>query len=171
MVRIHKNESKEDFRLREQKYDMSGLRHDRSKVRRIDAKAWHPFKKVIDPDSMSQVHHVWIENTADYTGIAIVDTSITKIHEDAEVMLDGYFNVGAKTGVCELCGEQGKTHWHHPDGRVSVLAMFACLEVCAKCHKQIEHMTMDKVIAYHKGIRREQRQAEADYLGGNKNGI
>jgi hypothetical protein len=150
------------------KYNVTGIRGKRTRVRAIDGKNWRPFKKIIAPET--EVHHLWKDGSAEFFGLAIVDISITRIHEDAEVMLDGYFNIGAKTGVCELCGEECRTHWHHPDGRVSVIALFACIEVCPKCHKAIEHMTVNEVEAYHKGIVREQREVKEDYLGGETNG-
>ena len=140
------------------KYEMTGLRAERRKVRDIDSHTWLKYKKILDPEAITQVHHLWKEGSADVFGVAIVDMTFTHIHEDCDVMLDLEFNSCAKIGRCELCGEEGFTHWHHPDGRVSVIAMFACLEVCPKCHKAIEHMTVDEVIAYHDGIKREQRK-------------
>ena len=158
MVGRRKNESKEDYLERQREYDLTGLRYERLNVRRIDRRNWYQYKKILDPEGITQVHHLWKEGSADVFGVAIVDMSFTHIHEDCDVMLDLEFNSCAKLGVCELCGEEGYTHWHHPDGRTSVIAMFACLEVCPKCHKQIEHMNVDEVIAYHKGIKREQRK-------------
>ena len=57
---------------RHRKHESSGLRHRRNLVR--NNHRWHygPYKQIIAPDS--QLHHQWVPETADYTGVALVET-------------------------------------------------------------------------------------------------
>ena len=52
-------------------YNLTGLPHERGLVRKRHQKRYSPYKQVIAPDS--QIHHEWVANSADYTGVALVE--------------------------------------------------------------------------------------------------
>lgn len=54
-------------------YDRTGLRHERNLVRGKHQFRYRPFKQLIAPNS--QIHHEWIPGTADYIGVALVETN------------------------------------------------------------------------------------------------
>ena len=54
------------------KYNHTGLQGERSKIRRNHARLYYPYKQVISPNS--QIHHEWIPGTADFRGVALVET-------------------------------------------------------------------------------------------------
>ena len=53
-------------------YQMNGLPHEKRLIRLIHAQRWRPYKQIIAPGSI--IHHEWIPGTADYTGVALVET-------------------------------------------------------------------------------------------------
>ena len=55
------------------KYDSTGIRHERKLVRGKHSRRWTPYKKIIDPEGLTQIHHQWIPKTADYRGVALVE--------------------------------------------------------------------------------------------------
>lgn len=57
---------------RKLEYDSTGLRGKRRLVRGKHARRYRPFKRIIASDS--QIHHQWLPGTADYTGVALVET-------------------------------------------------------------------------------------------------
>lgn len=52
-------------------YNMNGLRHLKNLIRGQHNRYWGMYKKIIAPDS--QIHHEWIQGTADYRGVALVE--------------------------------------------------------------------------------------------------
>ena len=52
-------------------YNMNGLRHIKNLIRGMHARKWGRYKQIIAPNS--QLHHQWIPDTADYTGVALVE--------------------------------------------------------------------------------------------------
>ena len=52
-------------------YEMNGIPHARELIRKKHQREWSPCKRIVAPDS--QIHHQWVPNTADYTGIALVE--------------------------------------------------------------------------------------------------
>lgn len=58
-----------DMRL---EYNTTGLQGERHKIRKKHGKQYRPFKRIIAPES--QIHHEWIPDTAEYTGVALVET-------------------------------------------------------------------------------------------------
>ena len=52
-------------------YEHTGLQGDRNRIRMKHAKQYRPYKDIIAPES--QIHHEWIEKTAEYTGVALVE--------------------------------------------------------------------------------------------------
>ena len=48
-----------------------GLRGERNKVRSRHRQRWSSYKKIIAPDSV--IHHAWVDNSAAYTGVALVE--------------------------------------------------------------------------------------------------
>ena len=56
---------------RMRKYESTGLPHERKLIRRRHAHRYHPLKRIIAPDS--QLHHQWLPNSANYTGVALVE--------------------------------------------------------------------------------------------------
>ena len=53
------------------KYNRTGLRAERHKIRTIHAHNWKPYKDIIAPNS--QIHHSWQPGTAEYSGVALVE--------------------------------------------------------------------------------------------------
>ena len=53
-------------------YQMNGLPHTKRLIRLIHAQRWRKFKCIIAPQS--QIHHEWIPETANYRGVALVET-------------------------------------------------------------------------------------------------
>jgi len=49
----------------------TGLRGERNRIRMKHRIRWRQHKNIIAPDS--QLHHQWLSNTADYTGLALVE--------------------------------------------------------------------------------------------------
>ena len=49
----------------------TGLRGERHRIRKKHARDYKPYKMIIAPES--QIHHEWIEKTAEYTGVALVE--------------------------------------------------------------------------------------------------
>lgn len=57
---------------KKQKYKQTGLSGEREHVRMRHGYYWRPYKNLIAQGS--QLHHEWIEGTAEYTGMALVET-------------------------------------------------------------------------------------------------
>ena len=53
-------------------YQHTGLRGERNSVRDKHGFKWRAYKNIIAPES--QIHHEWIPETADYKGVALVET-------------------------------------------------------------------------------------------------
>jgi len=53
------------------KYNQTGLRGDRHKIRTKHGREYRPFKAIIAPDS--QLHHEWLPESAEYRGVALVE--------------------------------------------------------------------------------------------------
>ena len=53
------------------KYDSTGLRGKRNRIRRKHRHQYQPYKQIIAQES--QIHHSWLPETADYTGVALVE--------------------------------------------------------------------------------------------------
>jgi hypothetical protein len=53
------------------KYQHTGLRGDRTAIRRKHAHQYKPYKDIIAPDS--QIHHEWVPQTDEYRGVALVE--------------------------------------------------------------------------------------------------
>ena len=66
----------------QREYDSKGLPHDRKLVRMKHAHLYRPYKKIIA--SASQIHHQWLPDTANYTGLALVE---------ADQHMHGYIDV------------------------------------------------------------------------------
>lgn len=52
-------------------YNSTGLQGERNAIRHRHGKAYLPFKQIIAPKS--QLHHQWLPNSAEYTGLALVE--------------------------------------------------------------------------------------------------
>jgi hypothetical protein len=59
------------YYLKRLRYEHSGLRGERNKIRANHSHKWQQYKKIIAPDS--QIHHEWIPGTAKYQGVALVE--------------------------------------------------------------------------------------------------
>ena len=53
-------------------YKRTGLQGERNRIRMNHAYKYHPYKAIIAPDS--QLHHEWVPETAEYRGVALVET-------------------------------------------------------------------------------------------------
>ena len=54
-------------------YKQTGISGERERVRMRDSYRWRQYKRIIAPES--QLHHQWISETADYTGLALVEAN------------------------------------------------------------------------------------------------
>lgn len=54
-------------------HNKTGVIGKRNVIRATDRRKWRRYKQIIAPES--EIHHEWIEGTAEYRGIAIVDKS------------------------------------------------------------------------------------------------
>lgn len=52
-------------------YNHTGLRRERKIIRSTHQYNWRQYKRIIAPDS--QLHHSWCPNSAEYTGLALVE--------------------------------------------------------------------------------------------------
>jgi cellobiose-specific phosphotransferase system component IIB len=52
-------------------YKRNGIQGEKNSTRTIHAKQYKPYKAIIAPDS--QLHHEWIQKTAEYRGVALVE--------------------------------------------------------------------------------------------------
>ena len=86
-------------------YNKTGLRLKRNAVRSKYRMRYHPYKKIIAPES--QLHYEWIPETADYRGIALVEAdqhmrgiiNVIQILE-GEITLFTEKEVSATLGLC-----------------------------------------------------------------------
>lgn len=62
------------FYRKKLKYDTTGLRGERNRVRGGHANKWRQYKNIIAPES--QLHHQWIPETANYEGVALVEADL-----------------------------------------------------------------------------------------------
>jgi hypothetical protein len=53
------------------KYNRTGLRGERNKIRWNHGKQYQPYKDIIAPDS--QLHHEWVPDSTEYRGVALVE--------------------------------------------------------------------------------------------------
>lgn len=68
----------------QRKHANGTVQGDRRRIRDTHRRKYRPFKKILDPDGRTCLHHDWIEGTAAYSGVAIVDKDVhQKYHEFA----------------------------------------------------------------------------------------
>lgn len=78
----------------------TGLRGDRNKIRCKDRRRWRKYKNFIAPDS--QLHHQWVPNTAEYTGLALVEANPHRYGIiDVIQILDGKITLLTEKEICE----------------------------------------------------------------------
>ena len=65
-----------------QKYKITGLQGERNRIRNRHRHHYHPYKQIIAPES--QIHHQWLPETANFTGVALVE---------ADQHMHGYIDV------------------------------------------------------------------------------
>ena len=72
---------------------------DRQCVRVAHGRKYRPIKKILDPDGRTCLHYDWVDGTAAYSGVAIVDKDVhEKYHElvpplylkDGKIVLYGW---------------------------------------------------------------------------------
>lgn len=85
---------------RKLKYDRNGLRGERMRIRHRHGKKWAKYKRIIAPNSV--IHHSWIPNTAEYTGVGLVEKTaheygIIKVIE----ILDGNIRIFTEREIRE----------------------------------------------------------------------
>lgn len=54
------------------KYKSTGIPHERKLIRAKDGQRYRLYKQIIAPESA--LHHEWIPNSADFRGVALVET-------------------------------------------------------------------------------------------------
>lgn len=87
------------------KYQHTGLQGERNAIRRKHAKNWQSYKKIIAPDS--QIYHEWIPGTADFRGVALVESDRHRYgFIDVIKILDGKITVFTEKEI----REQGQEH-------------------------------------------------------------
>ena len=62
------------FYDQKRKYTTTGLQGEKQRVRWRHGKRYAPYKKIIDPEGLTQLHHQWYPETANYRGVALVET-------------------------------------------------------------------------------------------------
>jgi hypothetical protein len=82
----------------------SGLQGARKRIRMKHGREYRPYKMIIAPES--QIHHEWIDDTAEYRGVALVET---KPHQygiiDVIQILDGEITVLTEAEVKKAGGK------------------------------------------------------------------
>ena len=57
-----------------QQHQMNGIPYEKGLVRGKHHRQWGGYKKIIDPQGLTQIHHDWVNNgTSDYRGVALVE--------------------------------------------------------------------------------------------------
>lgn len=80
------------------KDNRTGLRGERNRIRRKHARFYHPYKKIIAPES--QLHHEWIPETADFRGVALVEAIQHQYGIiDPVVILEGEITLLTEAGI------------------------------------------------------------------------
>lgn len=59
------------YYAKKQKYKQTGIPGERERIRMRHGYYWRKYKNFVAPNS--QLHHQWVPNTADYTGLALVE--------------------------------------------------------------------------------------------------
>ena len=79
-------------------YDLTGLRYKRNLVRGKHRFHYRPYKCIIAPES--QLHHEWIPETADYRGVALVESD-RHMHGYIDVIqiLEGEITLLTEAGI------------------------------------------------------------------------
>lgn len=68
----HKKNRKGGERYKQKlEYNTTGLQGARHRIRNHHRRQWKSYKDIIAPDSV--IHHEWIDKTAGYTGVALVE--------------------------------------------------------------------------------------------------
>ena len=57
------------------KYRTMGIPGEKNAIRCKHRAQYTPYKKIIDPEGLTQIHHEWLLDTADYRGIALVEVN------------------------------------------------------------------------------------------------
>ena len=70
----HQEQCRKDGKRYEKmlKHQHTGIQGERNKIRNRHGREYHPFKQIIAPES--QIHHEWIPGSADFRGVALVET-------------------------------------------------------------------------------------------------
>lgn len=61
------------YYLKSLQYSHTGLRGERTKVRNRHQHQYRPYKRIIDPEGLTQIHHSWLPKSSDCTGVALVE--------------------------------------------------------------------------------------------------
>ena len=79
-------------------YQMGGIPHTKNIIRCKHRRIWQVFKQIIAPNS--QIHHEWIPETANYRGVALVETD-QHIHGFIDVIqiLEGEITLFSETEI------------------------------------------------------------------------
>lgn len=73
-------------------YKRTGLQGARNKVRSKHAREYKPYKDIIAPDS--QIHHEWLPDSSEYTGVALVEANPHRYGIiDVIIILDGKITI------------------------------------------------------------------------------
>jgi len=55
-------------------YMMRGIPHEKNLFRSMHYRKYDEYKKIIDPEGLTQLHHSWLnDGTAGYSGVALVE--------------------------------------------------------------------------------------------------
>lgn len=115
-TRVWQKEHPEELKLRSQKqcrkdgeyydkkveYNRTGLQGERNKIRKKHAYQYRSFKMIIAPDS--QLHHEWIQKTAEYRGVALVEKDPHQYGIiDVIQILDGNITLLTEKDIKEAC--------------------------------------------------------------------
>lgn len=73
------------------------------------------------------------------TGRGKANNRVYKLSENPKTISGGYFATyrkNVKSGVCSICGEEGKTELHHKDRNPKNYSTENVIELCVSCHKR-----------------------------------
>lgn len=68
---------------KKQKYKQTGIPGERERIRMRHGYYWREYKNFVAPNS--ELHHQWVPNTAEYTGLALVEKDAHR-HGDIDVI-------------------------------------------------------------------------------------
>lgn len=82
------------------KYRTTGIPGEKNTIRCKHRAQYTPYKKIIDPECLTQIHHEWLLGTANYRGVALVETD-NHLHGFIDIIqiLEGKITLFTEAGI------------------------------------------------------------------------